>query len=399
MADRNEITVPWSGRGSRYTENEIGTVAAAMRDADPLTQGRHQTEFEQRFAAYTGSRHAFAVSSCTAALELASLLCRLQPGDEVISPAHTFAATVIPFARNGAALKWADIDPDTRLVTAERIRPLIGPRTKVIIVVHLYGLVCDMDAILDLAREHQITVVEDTAQALGATYKGRHAGAIGDIGCFSLHSHKNITTLGEGGLLTLQSSKDADTVPGLRHNGMHAFSGERSRYWVPAMSNVDFDIEGVWPYNFCIGEVQCALGSKLLERIETINAERKVRAQQFITAVADFPELNFQKTPKGCGHSWHLLSARYDGQRYGKTRDDLISFLACGGVRAVVQYYPLYRYPMFQKAGFGEANCPETDRFFDNMISFPFQQWMPEKQFTTMISLVRDGLNRMRKGK
>src|SRR5262249_28785121 len=237
---------------------------------------------------------------------LASLLCRLQPGDEVISPAHTFAATVIPFARNGAALKWADIDPDTRLVTAERIRPLIGPRTKVIIVVHLYGLVCEMDAALELAREHQVAVVDDLAEALGATYKGRHAGAIGDIGCFSLHSHKNITTLGEGGLLTLQSSKDADTVPGLRHNGMHAFSGEWSCYGVPAMSNVDFDIEGVWPYNFCIGEVQCALGSKLLERIETINAERKVRAQQFITAVADFPELNFQKTPKGCGHSWHL---------------------------------------------------------------------------------------------
>src|SRR5262249_38552725 len=198
----------------------------------------------------------------------------------------------------------------------------------------------------------------------------------------------------------LQSYKGGGCIAGLGHKGMHAFSGERSRYWVPGMSNVDFDIEGVWPYNFCIGEVQCALGSKLLEQIDSINAERKVRAEHFIAAMADFPELNFQKTPKGCGHSWHLLSARYDGQRYGKTRDDLISFLAfSGGVRAVVQYYPLYRYPMFQKAGFGEANCPETDRFFDNMISFPFQQWMPGEQFKTMISLVRDGLNRMRKGK
>lgn len=399
MANESEIVVPWSGRGPAYTEDEIAAVVAAMRDADPQSQGRYQAEFEQKFAAYIGSPHAFAVSSCTAALELAALLCRLQPGDEVIAPAHTFAATVIPFARTGATLRWADIDPDTRLVTAETVRPLVTPRTKVIVVVHLYGLVCDMDPLMALAREHRILVVEDAAQSLGAKYKGRQAGSIGDFGCFSFHTHKNITTLGEGGMLALQSSEHAAAVPGLRHNGMHGFVGGQARYWVPAMSNVDFDIDGLWPYNFCIGEAQCALGSKMLERLDAINSERQARAQRFIAAMADFPELVFQKTPAGCGHSWHLLAARYDGQRYGKRRDDLIGYLAfAAGVKAVVQYYPLYRYPMFQKAGFGEADCPETDRFFDNMVSFPFQQWMPESQFDTMISLVRSALTQMRKG-
>lgn len=398
VANQSKVLVPWSGRGSAYTEDEVATVVAAMREADPQTQGRFQIEFERRFAAYTGISHAFAVSSCTAALELAAVLCGLQPGDEVIAPGHTFAASVIPFARTGASLRWADIDPDTRVVTVETIEPLIGPRTKVIVVVHLYGLVCDMDPILDLAREHKILVVEDAAQAMGAQYKGRYAGSLGDFGCFSLHTHKNITTLGEGGMLTVRSAQHAEAVPGLRHNGMRGYPDDRPYYWVPAMSNVDFDIDGVWPYNFCIGEVQCALGSKMLERLDTINAERKGRAQRFIGAMADFPELVFQKTPEGCGHSWHLLACRYEGEHYGKTRDDLISFLAFdAGVRAVVQYYPLYRYPMFQKAGFGEANCPETDRFFDNMISFPFHHWMPEDQFTTMISAVRKGLDQMRR--
>ncbi len=399
MANESEILVPWSGRGSAYTEDEIAAVVAAMRDADPQSQGRYQSEFEQKFAAYIDCPHAFAVSSCTAALELAALLCSLQRGDEVIAPAHTFAATVIPFARTGATLRWADIDPDTRLVTAETLRRLVGPRTKVIVLVHLYGLVCDMDPIMALAREHQILVVEDVAQALGAKYKGRQAGSIGDFGCFSFHTHKNITTLGEGGMLALRSSEHAARVPGLRHNGMHGFAGGQPRYWVPAMSNVDFDIDGLWPYNFCIGEAQCALGSKMLERVATINLERKARAQRFIAAMADFPELAFQKTPAGCGHSWHLLAARFDGQRYGKSRDDLIAYMAfVAGIKAVVQYYPLYRYPMFQKAGFGEADCPETDRFFDNMVSFPFQQWMPEGQFDAMISLVRSALEQMRKG-
>jgi perosamine synthetase len=393
-----DIKVPWSGRGSRYTEEEIAAVAEAMRNADPQTQGRYQTEFEQRFAAYAGAAHAFAVSSCTAALELAALLCRLQPGDEVIAPAHTFAASVIPFARTGARLVWADIDPDTRVVTAETLRPLITPRTKVLLVVHLYGLVCDMDPIMALARQHGLLVVEDVAQAVGARYKGRAAGTIGDFGCFSFHTHKNITTLGEGGMLTLRSAELAKLVPGLRHNGMRAYEGERPRYWVPAMGDVDFDFDGLWPYNFCIGEVQCALGTKMLERLDAINAERKGRAQRFIAALADFPELAFQKVPDGCDHTWHLMATRYDGARYGATRDDLIAALAfSAGVKAVVQYYPLYRYPMFRKAGFGEANCPETDRFFDNMVSFPFQQWMPEEQFSLMIALTREALAQCRK--
>jgi perosamine synthetase len=167
---------------------------------------------------------------------------------------------------------------------------------------------------------------------------------------------------------------------------------------VPAMGDVDFDFDGLWPYNFCIGEVQCALGTKMLERLDAINAEREARAERFMAALADFPELDFQKVPEGCSHTWHLMATRYDGAPYGASRDDLIEQLAfSAGVKTVVQYYPLYRYPMFRKAGFGEANCPETDRFFDNMVSFPFQQWMPEEQFALMIALTRQGLAQCRK--
>jgi dTDP-4-amino-4,6-dideoxygalactose transaminase len=321
----------------------------------------------------------------------------LRQGDEVIMPAHTFAASAIPFVRAGAVPVWADIDPRTRVVTAETIAPLVTSRTRAIVVVHLYGLVCDMDPIVALAREHGLLVVEDAAQAMGTRYKGRAAGTLGDFGCFSFHTHKNITTLGEGGMLTVASSRHSELVPGLRHNGMRAYPGQRSRYWLPAMSDVDFDVDGLWPYNFCLGEVQCALGTKMLERLDLINAVRARRALKFMAAFADYPELEFQHVPPGCGHSWHLLAARYDGRAHRRTRDDFLSTLAYSfGVRAVVQYNPLYRYPMFRKAGFGAANCPETDRFFDNMVSFPFQQWMPEADFDLMISLVKGALDRMR---
>lgn len=389
--------IPWSGRGHKYTAEEIATVVQVMSDADPLTQGKYQSEFEECFRNYLDVRAAYAISSCSAALQLCALLTRIGEGDEVIIPAHTFAATAIPFARSGAKIIWADIDPETWVVTAEKIRDKITPRTRAVVIVHLYGLVADMDPIMKLAREHNFFVIEDVAQAPGAVYKDRKAGSIGDAACFSFHTHKNMTTLGEGGLLAVNREEWIPVVPGLRHHGMRPYSSKRDRYWIPAMANVDFDWEGVWPYKFCLSEVQCALGTRLLRRLDLMNEERQRRANQVTEALKEYPELVFQKVPEACGHVRHLLPARYDGARFGKTRDDLIYLLAFEyGVQAIVQYYPLYRYPLFQKAGFGLADCPQTDRFFDNMVSFPFHHWLSEEQTIYMTHSIRSSLNSLR---
>lgn len=382
--------VPWSGRGDAYTRAEVAAVVRAMREADPQTQGPLQADFERRFGRMMGARHCFAVSSATAALELSALLCRLRPGDEVVLPAHTFAATAIPFARTGARLVWADIDPDTRVVTAQTLESRVTRRTKVLVVVHLYGLVADMGPILALARRRRLRVVEDAAQSVGARYKGRRCGTLGDFGCFSFHTHKNISTLGEGGMLAVRDPRLAALVPGLRHNGVRGFPEPRERYWLPAMSDVDFDIDGVWPYNFCVGEAQCALGAKLLDRLDAVNARRGRRAARIVAALRGFPELRFQAQPAGCGHAHHLLAARYEG-RSGATRDDFIERMVVKHrVKPVVQYYPLYRYPLFKKAGFGEARCPNTDDFFDNMVSFPFQNWMTGAQVRHLVGAIRE---------
>ena len=240
-------------------------------------------------------------------------------------------------------------------------------------------------------------VIEDVAQAPGARYKGQRAGTFGAFGCFSFHTHKNISTLGEGGMLIVKNDKLAQLVPGMRHNGMRPFSNKREAYWIPAMGNVDFDWAGVWPYNFCIGEVQCALGSKLLDRLDAINAERRKRALKIIKTLKDFSELKFQGIPKDCEHVFHLLSARYDGGELGKSRDDFIKLMAFKyKVKVIVQYYPLYRYPMFIKAGFGGANCPNTDHFFDHMVSFPFHRWLTEKQIDYMTSAIKKTLMELR---
>ena len=142
----NDLKVPWSGRGSRYTDQDIEFIVEAIRTADPLTQGRYQAEFETKFRAYTNCDHAFAVSSGTSALHLAAALSQIGPGDEVILPSHTFAASAIPFAHMGAKLVWADIDPETLVISPETIREVLSNRTRVIVVVHLYGLVAGPDA-------------------------------------------------------------------------------------------------------------------------------------------------------------------------------------------------------------------------------------------------------------
>ena len=399
MQEPNPYKIPWSGRSVEYTSAEIDAVVNAMKTADPLTQGKYLKEFESKFSEYLGVKNSFAVSSATAALELAAILTRVGKGDEVIIPAHTFCATAIPFARTGAKVVWADIDRDTRIVTAKTLEKCITKNTKVIVVVHLYGLVANMPEIMALAQKYNILVVEDCAQAIGAEYQGKKAGAYGDFACFSFHCQKSINTLGEGGMLVVKSDEKAKLVPGLRHNGVKPYPAGRDRYWVPAMSNVDFDIEGFFPYNFCIGEVQCALGIEILKTIDAQNQKRKERAKKLIDALKEYPELSFQKAEDGQGkmHVYHLLSAQYDGKKFGKTRNDLIELLAVKyQIKTVVQYYPLYRYPLFQKTGFGTADCPNTDEFFDNMISFPFHIWMPDADFEYLIDSTKKSLEELR---
>lgn len=389
--------ISWSGRSVEYTEAEISAVVNVMKTADPLTQGKYLKEFECKFAEYLGVKNCFAVSSATAALELAAILSGLKKGDEIIIPGHTFCATAIPFARTGAKIVWADVDSNTRVVSSGTLEKCITEKTKVIVVVHLYGLMANMPDIMELAKKHNILVVEDCAQAIGAEIGGKKAGSFGDFACFSFHCQKSLNTLGEGGMLTVKSDELAKMVPGLRHNGVRPYLDGREKFWIPAMSDVDFDIDNFWPYNFCINEVQCALGIEILKTIDLQNQKRIERAQKFIGAMKDYPELAFQKVENEKSHVYHLLSAKYDGRKSGKKRDDLIEWMVQKyKIKTIVQYNPLYRYPMFKKAGFGCADCPNTDDFFDNMISFPFHLWMPDSDFEYMINSTKKAIEELR---
>lgn len=386
--------IAFSGKSHEYTPEEIEAVVTAMRQADPHTQGRFMREFEERFAAFVGAAPTFALCNATAALEIAAQLCAFEPGDEVVIPSHTFTSTAYPFLKHGARVVWADIDRDTRVVTAETIEARLTPRTKAVVVVHLYGYAADMPSIMALARKRGLLVVEDAAQSLGASVDGVMSGVFGDFGVFSLHSHKNITTLGEGGMLFVRDPKRAALVPMLRHNGHCPFPYAREDYWIPAMGNVDVpELDGrrLMPANYCMGEAPCALGTQMLRRIRAINDEKRARAVAFIDALADRPELRFHRVDTS-RHNYHLLAAMV---RNGG-RDAFIRAMAEDkGIQCVVQYLPLNRYDFYRKLGYGQAACPNADAFFDNMVSFPFHHWMSPEDRDYLLASTREVLDRL----
>lgn len=385
-----EFKINFSGTGHRYTKEEIDVVVEAMQNADTLTQGKYRDAFEKKFCGYNGNEYAFSVCNATAALELAAQMCLFKEGDEIVAPSHTFTSSVYPFIKKGAKVIWADIDLDTRVVTLESIKKCVTSKTKAIVVVHLYGFIIpDIQKIADFAKENNILLVEDVAQAMGTSINGKKAGTFGDFGIFSFHSHKNITTLGEGGMLTVKEKKYADIIPMLRHNGHCGFDYEREYYWEPAMGNLDLpnlDGKNLLPNNYCLGEVECALGTKLLDRIDEMNAQKRERAVKFIKALKEFDDLVFHKVEDN-RHNYHLLVAYV---KNGK-RDEIMKKLVYEKkIKCVVQYYPLNRYSLYQKLGFAEANCPNADEFFDNMISFPFQHWMSDEDFLYMLEATQE---------
>ncbi len=386
--------VSFSNRSHKYTDEEVKIVVEAMNNADPLTQGIYLKEFEKKFCDYLNVKHAFGVNSATSALELAAQLCQFEKDDEVIIPLHTYTSSAYPFIKKGAKVKWCDIDLETRVVNVKTIEDQITNKTKAIVVVHLYGYCANMPEIINLAKNNNLLVIEDVAQAMGTTINSKKAGSFGDFGIFSFHSHKNMTTLGEGGMLTVKNDKIAEIVPMLRHNGHCSFNFDRNDYWIPAMGNLDLpNFKGVdmMPNNYCIGEVECALGTKLLDRIDDMNKEKRKRAIKFIDGLNDYKKLKFHRVDDN-RHNYHLLVAQMEKG----LRDKFIRTMAEEkGIQCVVQYYPLNRYDLYKKIGLSKANCPNVDEFFDNMVSFPFHHMLSNSDIEYVFQATKETLNKI----
>ena len=392
------MKIDWSGRSHTYSNEDLKYFAKVIKSADPLTQGRDLQKFEKNFSKYINNKNVLAVSSAASALEMIASSLDLKKNDEVIIPSHTYCASAIPFARKKAKIIWADIDFKTRVVDLNDIKKKITKKTKAVVFVHLYGYAIDLKPIKNYLRKRKIWIIEDCAQALGAKVNGEKVGNVGDFACFSFHAQKNITTLGEGGMLVFKNSKQKNLLLQMRHNGHCNFKFKRKDYWLPAMGNLDFEIKNQWPFKFTLSEIQCAAGIRMLKKLDSLNTLRINRAKKFFKEFFNYKELSFNKNFTNNRHVYHLLSAYFKSDRKNINRDDLIRLLYKKfNIKCAVQYYPLDRYDLFKKNGLGKSRCPNTDKFFDNMISFPFHVWMSDKQFKYLINSTKRALDILRK--
>jgi perosamine synthetase len=259
-----------------------------------VVQGPFVAQFEERFAAYVGAAHAVATTSCTTALHLAVAALGAKPGDEVIVPAFTWIATANAVAYLGATPRFCDVDLDTFNIDISQIEPLIGPNTVGIIPVHMFGLCADMGAVTAIARRHGLWVLEDAACAFGAWQDGRHAGTMGDLGAFSFHPRKSITT-GEGGMVTTGRGDLDELARSLRDHGV-----DRSAARGPFLL-ADYDRLG---FNYRMTDIQGALGCAQMDRADWILGERRRRARLYDEALAGVGWLRTPTTPAGNVHGY-----------------------------------------------------------------------------------------------
>jgi dTDP-4-amino-4,6-dideoxygalactose transaminase len=329
-----------------------------------VAQGRRVAELEERFAAFTGTRHCVATANGTLALMSIFAGLGLGPGDEVITVSHTFAATANAVLFTGATPVFVDIEPDTYLIDANRIEAAITSRTRAIVPVHLFGLVADMDMIAAIADRHGLAVVEDACQAHGATFRGRTAGSFGH-GAFSLYATKNMTTA-EGGLITTDDDRLADWLRVYRNQGM------RSRY--------EFEMLG---YNFRLTDLAASIGLVQLAKLERNTARRRAIAAGYDAAFADLP-VETPVVPDGRAHVFHQYTLAV-----GPARDEILAELRAGGVGADVYYpVPVHRQAYIQELGL-HAELPITDRAAAETIALPIYPGLTDEDQATVIEAVR----------
>ena len=308
-AARRALRVPIA---KPYFGEEDREAVAAPVESGWVVQGPHVAEFEERFRDYIGVDSAVATTSCTTALHLAVALLDLKPGDEVIVPAFTWVSTANVVEYMGATPRFCDVDLETFNIDVGQVEKLITDRTVGIIPVHLFGLCAEMESLLEIARRRGLWVVEDAACALGAWQNDRHAGGLGDIGAFSFHPRKSITT-GEGGMLTTGNPEWAETARSLRDHG-----GDRSdllRHGEPrAYLLSDFNLLG---YNYRMTDIQGALGCAQLEKVDWILDERRRRAGLYDEALAGVEWLAPPTVPDGNVHGYQSYVCLFQPEQPG----------------------------------------------------------------------------------
>ncbi|MGB8216476.1 MAG: DegT/DnrJ/EryC1/StrS family aminotransferase [Candidatus Methanoperedens sp.] len=398
--------------GSILGDEEIAAVRRVIESGEPLTRGKDVELFEQEFANYCNVKNAVAVSSCTAALRIAAQLLHLGTGDEVICQANAFWATIVALIERNVDIKCADIDPGSLNIDPGKIEPLITPRTKAIYVMHHGGNPSDMDAILRIAKKHGLAVVEDAAHAVGAEYKGKKMGGFADITCFSFSTMKNITTLGEGGMITTNNDSYAEMVRGIRTCFPY---GEKSKRKTTNLGNypkpkspIFMHAGDAWDYDwsrvdevgtsFRMSTPQAAVGRVQLKKLDAFISIREKIANRYNEAISKIDGLRQVKILPGCKHAWHLFTFFLDSGT-GIKRDDFVYHMKeKHKIDIVIRFWPIHLGGILRMKGHDIGECPVCENvWFNEQLSFPISPQMQKWEIDTIVNALAETMETLRK--
>ena len=351
-------------------ESDIAAVVDVLR-TPRLSLGPKLEEFEDAVARYVGVPYAVALSSGTAGLHLGLAALGIGEGDEVILPSFTFIAVAHAIAYVGARPVFADIDPHTLNLSPESVAAAITPRTRALIVVHTFGCPADLDPILEIASRHGLRVIEDACEALGAEYRGRKAGATGDLGVFAFYPNKPITT-GEGGMLVTRDRELADTVHALRNQGRR-----------PADGWLDHALLG---YNYRLSEIHCALGLSQMRRLETILARRANRAACYREHLRGFPEVTLPVFETDAGRvCWFVFVVRL------AQRDRIAAFMDARDIECGRYFAPVHRQPLY--AEYANRDLPVTAQAAGGTLALPFFNRLTDDEIAVVCATLREAID------
>ena len=370
-------------------EADIQAVVATLR-SDWLTTGPRIAEFEEAFAARTGARHAVSFSSGTAALHAAAFTAGLKSGDEAITSPLTFVATANCVLYQEAVPVFADVSPDTLNLDPEQTTARVTPRTRAILPVDYAGHPADLSPILDLAERHGLVVIEDASHALGAEYKGRHVGSVAHMTVFSFHPVKHITT-GEGGMVTTDNAKFAETLRRFRNHGISSDARQRQAtgQWHYEMVLLGF--------NYRLTDIACALGIQQLKKLEANLARRRQIAARYTAAFREIPEVVPPAVRHDINPAWHLYPIRLDRARLKADRGQVFAALRAENIGVNVHYIPVHLHPYYhERFGYRGGEYPVAEDAYERLISLPMFHGMSEQDVDDVIRAVEKVISHLR---
>ncbi len=367
-------------------KNDIKAVVNVLK-TDWLTQGPKVEEFEKRVAQYCGAKYAVAVSSGTAALELAYLVGGIGKGDEVITTPLTFTATCSALVHYGGRPVFVDIKEDSFSINPEEIEKKITKKTKAIVPVDFAGIPCDYDEISKIAKRNKLLIIEDASHALGSLYKGKKIGRLADMTVFSFHPVKGITT-GEGGMVLTDNKKFYEKLKILRHHGIVKKPEKGGWYY-------DIETPG---FNFRITDFQCALGLTQLKKLGKFIKRRREIVARYNKAFKDIEEIITPQEKSYVKSAWHIYPVQLKLERLKATRKKIFDYLRKQGIGVQVHYIPLHLISFYKKRfGYRTGDFPIAENYYKRAITLPLFPKMTDSDVEKVVRVVKKAVLKFKK--